>query len=170
MTDLSRQLATLAAQSQQQASGDKKEPRFNCYSMAELAAMNLSVDYLFRGALVANTPGAIGAREKSFKTTSAIDLGISGATFTPWLNHFEPVRSFRSVYFSGEGGLMFARDCARRVAESKGRKLADVEGFYLCDEVPSLDNDMAVKDATQALVDHEAEVADFRPLLSDAGH
>lgn len=34
--------------------------RFRCYGMMELSAMDLSVDYIFRNALVANTPGVIG--------------------------------------------------------------------------------------------------------------
>jgi hypothetical protein len=160
-----------ATEARHHGDGDgPKEPRFKCYSMAELDSMNLSVDYLFRGALVADTPGVIGGREKTLKTSIAFDLGVSMASFTPWLGQFEPVRSARVVYFLGEGGLTFGRDCARRVAENKGLKLADVQGFYLCDQVPNLDNDLAVRDATQLLVDHEAQVGIFDPFYLMLAH
>ena len=137
---------------------------FNCYSMAQLDALDLKIDYIFRHALVRDTPGVIGGREKSLKSLIGLDCGISMATFTPWFGHFEPVRAARSVYFAGEGGLTVLREYARRVAAFKGFALRDVVGFHVCDEVPSLDSDRDVDAAVQVLQDHEAEFCFFDPL------
>ncbi len=126
---------------EQQSMDGKSSCRFRCYSMAELAGLNLKVDFIFHGALVADTPGVIGGREKTLKTSVALDCGISMASHTPWLGYFEPARAARSVYFAGEGGLTFLRDATRRIAASKGLSPADVRGFYVCGEVPSLDSD-----------------------------
>lgn len=137
---------------------------FKCYSMAQLAGMELSVDEIFRHALVVDTPGVFGGREKTLKSLIGLDCGISMATFTPWLGHFEPVRAARSVYFAGEGGLVVVRDYARRIARFKGFRLEDVVGFHVCDDVPNLDDHRDVRTATSVLVDHEAEFAFFDPL------
>lgn len=143
---------------------DNAAERFPCYSAADLDAMDLQIDYIFRGALVAGVPAIFGAREKSLKTQLALDCAISMATFTPWMGHFEPIRSARSVYFAGEGGLVFLRESARRIAQFKGLSLADVSGVYFCDQVPSLDRESDIEAVTTILRDHEAEFAFFDPL------
>jgi len=137
---------------------------FRCYSMQELDDLDLSADYIFRNALVVGSPGVIGAREKSLKTGIALDCGISMATFTSWLGHFECIRAARSVYFVGEGGLLPARDWCRRIAKSKGLPLPEVAGFFLCDEVPSLNSDSDLATVAQRIRDYEAEFAFFDPL------
>ncbi len=138
--------------------------RFRHYSMAELDALDLKEDYLLRHALVTGTPGVIGGREKTLKTLIALDCGISVATFTPWLGHFEPVRSTSVVYFVGEGGLTVVRDYARRVAAAKGFALKDVRQFYICDEVPTLNSDRDIQAAIDTMTDTEAELVFFDPL------
>ena len=55
------------------------------------------------------------------------------------------------------------RDTARRIAESKGFALEEVEGFFISDDVPNLDNDRDIGEVTAVLGDHQAEFAFFDP-------
>ena len=140
------------------------EPRFRVYGMAELAALDLRIDCIFHRALVVDTPGVIGGREKSLKTSIGLDCAISMATFTPWLGYFKPVRAAKVMYFAGEGGLTCLRDAARRIADSKKFALEDVTGFFICDDVPNLDSDGDMDAVTRSLRDYEVEFAFFDPL------
>lgn len=140
------------------------DSRFKAYSLADLDGMDLSVQYIFRDALVAGVPGVLGARQKSLKSSIALDAAVSMAAGTPWLGRFECVRPARGVYFAGEGGLVFARDCLRRICESKQLDFADVDGLRICDAVPSLTNVREVGEVMAVVRDHGAEIAFFDPL------
>lgn len=142
----------------------ERSSRFQCHSMAELAAMDLTVDYIFEKALIVGAPGIIGGREKTLKTQISLDCAISMATATPWLGHFPCVRAARCVYFAGEGGLVFIRESAKRIADSKGFRLEDIPGMFVCDEVPALTDESEMHAISLILRDFEAEFAFFDPL------
>jgi hypothetical protein len=138
--------------------------KFRTYSMSELDGLDLDIDYILRNALVADTPGVFGGREKSLKTMIAIDCAVSVATGTKWLGFFEPVQSLRSIYFCGEGGLTFVRDAVRRIAVSKGKNIGDLTGFSLCDEVPNLSSEKDLREVAAVIRDQEALLVFFDPL------
>ncbi len=142
----------------------ERSSRFQCHSMAELAGMDLSVDYIFEKALIVGAPGIIGGREKTLKTQISLDCAISMATATPWLGHFPCVRAARCVYFAGEGGLVFIRESAKRIADAKGFDLKDIPGMFVCDEVPALTDESEMHAISLILRDFEAEFAFFDPL------
>lgn len=144
--------------------GKENTARFQAYSMQDLHDMDLRVEYIFDGALVAGVPCVIGARQKSLKSLIALDCALSMATRTPWLGHFACVRSARCSYFCGEGGLIFAKDGLRRICNAKHLDFKDVHGLQICDAVPSLTNEVEVREALAVVRDHKATFAFFDPL------
>lgn len=74
------------------------------------------------------------------------------------------MRAASAVYFVGEGGLTFARDAAARIAASKGLDYRNIDGLYLCPDVPNLDNAKEVGEAAAILRDCKADFAFFDPL------
>ena len=142
------------------------EPRqFNVYSMADLDAMDLTVDMVIDRVLMFGAPAVDGGTFKVLKTSLALEQGLSMGIgpSTKWLDHFAVVRKAVSVYFAGEGGLVPLRDTLRRQAEHKGVALREVDGFFLCDEVPRLDSDADMQAATAILRERKAEFAYFDP-------
>lgn len=125
--------------------------------MGELEQMDLHVDYVIDGALVAGVPGVIGARQKSMKSLVGLDMAVSMTSGTPWLGHFRCLRTARALYCTGEGGFVFARDALRRICRSKGLELADVTGLAVCDSVPDLSGDREVREVMAAATGHGAE-------------
>jgi hypothetical protein len=146
--------------------GNDTEPRqFNVYSMADLDAMDLTVDMVIDRVLMFGAPAVDGGTFKVLKTSLALEQGLSMGIgpSTQWLDHFAVVRKAVSVYFAGEGGLVPLRDTLRRQAEHKGVALREVDGFFLCDEVPRLDSDVDMQAATAILRERKAEFAYFDP-------
>ena len=139
--------------------------QFACHSMADLEGMDLTLDYIIHNAMVVGSPGVGGGMFKTLKTTTMLDLHVSMEDIgRRWLGHFPCIRKARSVYFSGEGGLVFARESLRRICHSKEIDLRDVDGFFICDRVPSLDNAGSLKTVADVLKDHGAEFATFDPF------
>lgn len=144
--------------------GDSSLRRFRCYDMKDLQCLDTSVKYIFDGALVADTPGVIGGREKTLKTSLALDAAISMASGTPWLGRFASRQRARVVYFAGEGGATFLRETAARIAGQKGLDLSRVENFWVCTDVPNLASDRDMREVTAVLRTYGAKFAFFDPL------
>jgi replicative DNA helicase len=128
VTELSRQLATLAAQNEQQAVVTKKEPPpfTRLLTGAELLALDLKPRFLVRGVLVDGQPMIVGGRSKTLKTSVACDLAVSLGSGTPFLGRFHAER-VAVGFWSGESGAATIRETAKRIAETKGVGLADVD-------------------------------------------
>ena len=114
--------------------------RFARLTCPELDAASLSIEYLVRRAVVAGQPGIIAGPKKSLKTSIIIDLGISLATGTPFLGELAVARPVNVGIMSGESGMATIQETARRVAQSKGYALADVDGLIVSDSLPQLES------------------------------
>ena len=112
--------------------------------VAELNTMPAR-DWVVPDVLPAGEPGVIGGPAKSFKTGIAVDLAVSVATGTPFLNFF-PVPAARPVWvISGEVGQHALKDQVVRVAAARGLDLSGLGNLAWATAVPALDQaaDMA---------------------------
>ena len=156
----------LLTQDGRRLDGNETEPRqFNVYSMADLDALDLHVDMVLDRALMTGAPGVDGGTFKVLKTSLALEQGLSMAIGpgAKWLDHFAVLRKATSVYFAGEGGLVPIRDTLRRQCDHKGVALRDVDGFYLCDDVPRLDSTADMERAAAILRERKADFSYFDP-------
>ena len=109
-------------------------------SCAALDSGDYAAEPIVNGILYAGVPGVISAIFKCFKSMVATDLAVSIATGSAFLGKFEVPKPMRVAYFSGEGGPGVCQDYARRIAESKGRRLCDVNALQFCFTVPQLES------------------------------
>jgi DNA-binding transcriptional ArsR family regulator len=96
--------------------------------------------WLIEGLWPADAYGAIGAADKAGKTWSVVDLAVSVATGTPWLNRF-PCPQGTALLFLGEGGERGAVRRFEAVLSNRGGTIADIAGqLFLSPHVPILKN------------------------------
>jgi replicative DNA helicase len=108
---------------------------------AELIALDLKPRFLVRGVLVDGQPMIVGGRSKTLKTSIVCDLAISLGSGTPFLGKFQAER-VAVGFWSGESGAATMRETAKRIAETKGVGLADVDVMWSFDlpRLSSLDH------------------------------
>jgi hypothetical protein len=112
--------------------------------------------WLIQGLWPADAYGVLAAQEKAGKTWAALDLAISVATGTPWLDHFACPSPGPVLVFLGEGGERATVRRVEAIASSKGvdpDQLADQ--LRLCFRVPRL----AAPGAGSELAAIQAELA-----------
>ncbi len=133
-----------------------KKPRFitELIDTPALLALDLKPRFLIRKVLVGGQPCVVGGRSKTLKTSITIDLIVSLASGSPFLEKFATERS-RVAFWSGESGATTIRETARRVASSRGVDLAACPVFWGFDlpKLSSGDHLLALADviAEQAL-------------------
>lgn len=153
---------------------------FKPIPVKELAKMDLRIEWLAEGAITAEGSLFIGGREKCFKTAIAVDLLVSLATETPFLNKFPVPVSKRSVMFTAEIGLGRAQTSILSICKSKGVSMEHIDGMDIVDSVPSFainpktgDYDPQTKKALDGLQfyfeDYKPEIAIFDPLYFAMG-
>jgi len=152
--------------------GASGEERFRLLSMAELDSRDFSADYVVEDVLAVGELCVIGGMYKTLKSSIALDLLLSITSGMHFLGQFRVLRRVHAVYFLGEGHGCFAQGVGRRVAQQKGITLAEVEGAYLCTDLPNLDNGGDLHEVGRVIKRHRAEFAFFDPLylaLGDSG-
>lgn len=145
-----------------------------------LAKRNIKIEWLAEGAFTSEGALFIGGREKCFKTAIAVDLLVSLATRTNFLNKFPVPFYKRSVMFTAEIGLARAKSLTQSVCDAKGVTMEAVEGMDIVESVPSFsinpktgDYDPETKKALDGLkryfLEVEPEIAVFDPLYFAMG-
>jgi hypothetical protein len=138
--------------------GDKPEDRFPLITCAALDKGDFTPRPIITDVLYAGSPAFVGGPFKTMKTLISVDMAVSIATGKAFLNHFTAVEHREVVYFSGEGGPSVIQEYGRRVASSKGVRLADVSDLHFCfripqlESLPDLDEVQRVHDSTAAEV------------------
>jgi len=125
--------------------------------------------WLIRGLWPADAYGVLGAEDKAGKTWAVLDLAVSVATGTRWLDHFE-VEGGPVLAFLGEGG---PRNIVRRleaIAANRKASMDDRADLRLAPAVPVLSSAPDLADVRAELEDHPARLVIIEPLyLAAAG-
>ena len=112
----------------------EKKPRLSLVGMADLCDEGTAPDWLVERVLVRDQPMLIGGPHKSLKTSLALDLAVSLATGTRFLNTFAVPKSCTVAVFSGESGRQVINETVQRICRAKGRNPAECDvlcGFTL---------------------------------------
>jgi AAA domain len=113
--------------------------------------------YLTRGIWPAGAYGVLAGEQKTQKTYNGVDLAVSVASGTPWLDHFEVDIQGPVLIFAGEGGEGSILRRIDAVALSRGLD-PDSLHIVVCARAPHLSN-----------VEHQLEVKQaielYRPVL-----
>ena len=119
--------------------------------------------WLIKGVLVQGEPGIIAGPEKSMKTSTAVDLAISLAYGSPFLNRFEVPRQVKVAIVSGESGPSTLQATGKRIIESKGL-LREPNRIHWCFEVPVLSDLASMSAFVEKLIALGVEVAILDPM------
>lgn len=111
---------------------------YRSYTAAELDAGDFGLEYLIDNILVAGQPAIISGRKKTLKTGIAVEMAIALTTATPFLGRFAVKRTARVAMMSGESGEATLQETARRIAASRGWRLADIPGLVVSPDIPTL--------------------------------
>lgn len=121
-------------------------------SSADFDNASYKMEFQIRDVLVSGQQCVLGGRSKTNKTGIAIDLVVSLASGTLFLNHFQTKQS-RVGFWSGESGAATIQGKARRCAEARGVRLADCSAFWSFDlpKLGRLDHVAAMAGVVQTL-------------------
>jgi hypothetical protein len=112
--------------------------KFPLYDGAALDSLDCRVDYLIHNLLVAGQPCIVAGPKKSLKTGTLIDMAVSLASGTQCLNTFAVHTPRNVLLMTGESGEGTIQETARRIAESKGLDLRDLDRFKVAFNLPRL--------------------------------
>jgi hypothetical protein len=132
---------------------------------AAFAATDYRQRWLVERVFVALQPGIMGGPQKSLKTGTALDLGISLASATKFLGRFNVCQRMRVAILSGESGGFVLKETANRICQAKGIELADLADYLHWQfALPQLSNADHLEALKQGLRDAGIEVMLFDPL------
>jgi hypothetical protein len=140
-------------------------PKYEFIDSPTFAAGDYRLEWLVKHAMVKREPACIGGPTKTIKTNIAVDLCVSLATGTKFLNHFDVPRPVRVAIASGESGRATLQETFRRVCRSKGVDPAGVgDRLHWCFDLPTLSDPADVGAFVEPLVARQAEVVLIDPL------
>jgi hypothetical protein len=135
----------------------------NLISSPTFAANNYRPSWLVKRVLVANQPAIIGGPRKNLKTSILIDLGVSLATATPFLDVFDVYHRVKVAIISGESGEFAIQETSKRICQARGVNLPDADIFWGF-KLPQLSDLTHLAALQEELEQHKIEVAIIDPL------
>lgn len=115
------------------------------------------VGWLVRSLFPADAHGVLAAEQKAGKTWANLDLVVSVASGTPWLDHLPVETQGPVLVFLGEGGMRKMKRRLDAICDARGLRLADLP-IRFCFRVPHLT-------AVAHLAALSEEVEEHRPAL-----
>lgn len=131
---------------QQEAEDREEKFGYNFLTASELLAKELKLEYLVEGAFVGEGTLFIGGDQKTFKTNIAMDLLVSIATGTPFLNTFNINETRSTAIFTAEIGEVKAQILLRAILAERG--LHTMDGLDIVNEVPKFGLDKRAGEVT----------------------
>lgn len=110
---------------------DEKKPRLSLVSTADRCAEGAAPDWLVERVTVRDQPVVIGGPYKTLKTSMALDLAVSLATGTKFLNTFGVPRAGKVALFSGDPWQAI-NETVRRICLAKDYDPEEWECDVLC--------------------------------------
>ncbi|MDP1798192.1 MAG: AAA family ATPase [Planctomycetaceae bacterium] len=133
-------------------------------SSAELDAGRFDQPYLVEDVLAARQDCVFGAPKKCLKTNVSIDLNLSLASGSRFLNKFYVPRAVRAALISGESGRATIQETARRIARAKPWvNLSDYENAVWSFDLPQLSDYASLAALRRFIRRHRLEVVILDP-------
>jgi hypothetical protein len=107
---------------------------------AELHSTSYDRQWHIPGVVVATEPLIAAGSKKTLKTSLIMDMAISIARGTMFLNQFEVTGRCPVAFMSGESGRGTLQDIFRRVCKSKGVQPSQVKDVLFTDFIPRFDD------------------------------
>lgn len=145
-----------------------KKQRLSLTSMADLCAESTEPDWLVKQVLAANQPMVIGGPPKALKTSLALDLAVSLATGTKFLNTFDVPDACKVAVFSGESGRTTINETIQRICRSKDEDPEDC-GLFCGFTLPRLGSADDRKELRRLIRDNDIGVVIVDPLYLSMG-
>ncbi len=141
----------------------EEKPRLSLTSMADLCQESTEPNWLVERVLAADQPMVIGGPHKTLKTSMVLDLAVSLATGTKFLNTFGVPRACKVAVFSGESGGQTISETLQRICRSKGEEPKECD--VLCGlTLPRLGSVADRKELRHLLRDNGIELLVVDPL------
>ena len=121
-------------------------------------------DYIVEDMLVANEPMIIGGASKSLKTSIALEMALSIATGTPFLETFGVKRRKPVMFISGESGMHTIQENLRMMADRKNLGGQDLRWLHIGFKLPKLDDLGNVEDIIQEMQAQGMDLLFIDPL------
>ncbi len=155
------------------AQNEPAKPRL--LTCKQLATERYNIRYRIKDTLAALQNHLIAGRQKTLKTTIAIDAAISMASGLPFLGCLPVEQTCKVLMLSGESGLPVTQETANRVCESKGICLSDLDGVFWSEWLPRLDSAAHLKMLERIVQETGCEVLFLDPVYlampgADAGN
>lgn len=146
--------------------GRARVDRLSVISSAKFAGMDLDERWLVEDVLVGDQPCMLGGAKKTVKTGLAIDLAISLATGTRFLDHFRVPSPAGVLFFSGERAKAAVRSTAERVCSARGIKggLGAIRDMHWGVRLPKLWRNEGIRALRQEIEQTKAKVVILDPL------
>lgn len=152
-----------------------RESPFNFLSCAELDAGDFTIEYLVDNVLVKGQPCVVAGAEKTLKTSLLVALSLALSLCERFLDKFWVTKRQRVLFMSGESGLGTLQETARRIAQSMGHDLKDIDGAFFSGNLPSAGNASELRALARDIERHQADVVMIDPMYlclpgDDAGN
>jgi hypothetical protein len=141
-----------------------KEITFSFLDSTELDTTDYRDTFLIQDILVAREPAIIGGRQKTLKTSLAIDMALSLTSGIDFLSHFRVTRPARVLFVSRESGPGAIQRTARAVAASKGLSLGSLSnGLFWGWNLPAVSSPPSLEAFGRAVAAYGIEVVFLDP-------
>jgi len=121
------------------------------------------LSWLVKGVLVADQFAVLAGPPESLITNIGLDLALSLASGTPFLNKFPVPNAVRVGFFSCEFQASTVAETAKRIARSKELDEDDFDVRWACD-VPPLDDDEGLAKFGETIVEQDLGVVVIDPI------
>ncbi len=141
-----------------------KDIEYRWISCEGLDTGDFRIEFLVDNVLVRGQPCVIGGPSKTLKTSIVVDLGISLAKSHKFLGHWWVKKPVNVGIMTGESGMATLQSTARRVCESKGLQLRDIDRLWWSEDVPRFDSPEHLEAVRHAIEALSLDVAIIDPL------
>jgi hypothetical protein len=140
------------------------KPQFPLITAMDLATAHFALNYLIDRVLVEKQPCILGGPKKSLKTTLAILFAICIALGMDLFGKFRVDGPRRVLVCSAESGMATIQETARRVCDSLGVELADIDNLVFTTSVPRPNDLNSMAEFRTAVAESGAEVLILDPF------
>ena len=143
---------------------DTTEYQTGAVSVADFDVQEIDREYAVADFMTVGASLLVGGPPKSLKTSVSLDLAVSLASGTPFLNHFSVPARRRVMMISGESGEKTTQEALRLIAQARDITPADLTEMLISFRLPKLDDLSHVNSLIRELRNRETEIVIIDPL------